>query len=106
MVIFIEEVSMSDIKKRNYYSVRTGKNTTATKPDYAIVLRLFKDCFKVFFDRYYFQEAFGYSCVDAGTVSGTLGSDIEAQMFRRLRKTNLWPVSTKCLGYTEDDLSM
>jgi hypothetical protein len=52
----------------------------------------------------YFQEAFGYNCVDAGKVSGTLGYDIEAQMLRKLRKANLWPIWDKCLDYSEDDL--
>jgi NAD(P)-dependent dehydrogenase (short-subunit alcohol dehydrogenase family) len=36
-------------------------------------------------------------------VPGKLGWDIEAQMFRKLRKPNLWPIQDKCLEYSEDD---
>lgn len=52
----------------------------------------------------YFQEAFGYYCVDDGEVSGSLGYDIEAQLFRKLRKENLWPIIDNCKDYSEDDL--
>jgi len=69
-----------------------------------MLLRLFRDSYLIFSTKEYFQEAFGYSCVDAGDVPGTLGSDIQAQMFRKLRKPDLWPIHEKCMGYSEDDL--
>lgn len=69
-----------------------------------MLLRLFKDLFVAFDERYYFQEAVGYWCVDNGDVPGTLGGDIEAQMFRRLRKPNLWPIKEKCTNYSEEDI--
>lgn len=90
--------------ERQYYSMRTGKNLYAAGIDLAVLRRLFRDLFKYFMDAYYFQEAFGYDCVDMGEVSGTLGYDIEAQMLRKLRKANLWPILDKCLSYSEDDL--
>ena len=89
---------------REYYSIRTGKNPYASKIDLSMFLRLFRDLVQTFLNREYFQEAFGYSCVDAGDVPGTLGSDIEAQMFLIFRKSNLWPIQEKCLNYNEDDL--
>lgn len=95
---------MSETRKRVYYSARTGKNVLVLKPDLSIVLRLFRDCYLSFSHREYFQEAFGYTCVDAGEIPGTLGTDIEAQMYRKLRKENLWPIYDRCLEYTEDDL--
>jgi hypothetical protein len=52
----------------------------------------------------YFQENFGYFCVDGGDVPGKLGSDIETQMFRAIRKPDLWPIQEKCKSYSEDDL--
>lgn len=52
----------------------------------------------------YFQEAFGYICVDAGYVPGTLGADIEAQMLRGLRKPDLWPIRDQCVNYSEEDV--
>jgi hypothetical protein len=89
---------------RQYYSARTGKNTDAIRFDLPMLLRLFRDIFLAFTSNDYFQEAFGYYCVDAGEVAGQLGTDIEAQMFKSLRKSNLWPIQDKCLDYTEDDL--
>ncbi len=74
------------------------------KPDLAMVLRLFRDLYRSLDEQCYFQEAFGYVCVDAGEVPGTLGADVQAQVFRRLRKQNLWPIRDKCLEYSEDDL--
>ena len=84
--------------------MRTGKNPYAIKIELPILLRLFHDLFIAFWNKQYFQEAFGYYCVDAGDVQGTLGSDIEAQLFLIFRKSNLWPIESKCLNYSEDDL--
>jgi hypothetical protein len=90
--------------KRSYYSIRTGKNPNAARFDLPVLLRLFRDLYNLFSSKEYFQEAFGYHCVDAGEVPGKLGRDIEAQMFRKLRKPNLWPIQDKCLEYSEEDL--
>lgn len=92
------------MSKRQYYSVRIGKNPLATKLDLQTVLRLFRDLYLKFLQEGYFQESFGYYCVDAGDVPGTLGHDNEAQMFLALRKQGLWPISDKCMEYAEDDL--
>jgi len=35
-----------------------------------------------FRERHYLQEAFGYECVDAGKVNGTLGPDPQAYFVR------------------------
>jgi hypothetical protein len=93
---------MSPAKK--YYSVRVGKNPLASNVGLDVLLRLFKDIYMGFSRKEYFQEAFGYDCVDAGEVPGKLGIDIEAQMLRKLRKPNLWPIYTSCEKFTEDDL--
>jgi len=89
---------------RRYYSVRTGKNPLASQLDLPMFLRLFGDLYKNFLQKEYFQEAFGYDCVDAGRVSGTLGEDIEAQILRRIRKSNLWTIHTAYVRYSEDDV--
>lgn len=81
---------MSPAKK--YYSVRVGKNPLASNVGLDVLLRLFKEVYLGFSRKEYFQEAFGYDCVDAGEVPGKLGIDIEAQMLRKLRKPNLWPI--------------
>jgi hypothetical protein len=89
---------------RQYYSVRTGRNPLAAGLDLPMLLTLFRDLYLHFEREGYFQEAFGLYCVDAGYMPGTLGPDVEAQMFRKLRKQNLWPVHDKCQEYSEDDL--
>jgi hypothetical protein len=91
------------MRAKPYYSIRTGKNPHA-KVDLPVLLRWFQDVYKLFLRDDYFQEAFGYECVDAGKIPGKLGEDIEAQMFRILRKLNLWPIQDKCSEYSEDDL--
>jgi hypothetical protein len=91
------------MRKRSYYSVRTNKNPNASL-DLPIMLRLFKDIYQNYVQKDYFQEAFGYDCVDAGEVPGILGPDIEAQMLRKLFKPNLWPINEKYTNYSEDDL--
>jgi hypothetical protein len=92
------------MRNRRYYSIRTGKNPDASRYDLPILLRLLSDFYLEFLNKDYFQEDFGYYCVDAGDVSGKLGSDIEAQMFRAIRKPDLWPIQEKYKSYSEDDL--
>ncbi|MEH1892336.1 MAG: hypothetical protein V7K92_23745 [Nostoc sp.] len=88
---------------RRYYSTRTGKNPDAVRFDLSMLCRLFRDIYLEFRTNDYFQEAFGYECVDQGEVAGKLGNDIEAQFFRILRKLNLWQIQDKCVNYSEDD---
>lgn len=92
------------MKKRVYYSVRTGKNPQALELDLSILLRLFGTLYQSFVNKGYFQEAFGYWCTDVGGVSGALGDDIEVCMLRLLRKSNLWPIEKNLVNYKEDDL--
>lgn len=92
------------MRKTPYYSVRTGKNPNARNIDLSMMKLLFVKVYEAFEDKAYFQEAFGYYCVDAGHVDGTLGSDIEAQFLLHLRKGNLWPIQEKITDYSEDDL--
>ncbi|MBI5650802.1 MAG: hypothetical protein HZC40_10235 [Chloroflexi bacterium] len=89
---------------RQYYSARTGKNPLATRLDLPMLRRLFRELYLKFSRKEYFQESFGYNCVDAGDVPGLLGGDVESELFRILRKSDLWPIPNKCLEYTEDDL--
>ena len=92
------------MSNRKYHSSRTGKNPDASRYDLPILLKLFSDFYLESLKKDYFQENFGYYCEDAGEVSGKLGSDIEAQMFRAIKKPDLWPIQEKFKGYSEDDL--
>ena len=89
---------------RQYYSIRTGKNIGAIKLDLSMLKKLFIASYSSFKDKGYFQEAFGYTCVDAGKVDGSVGNDIEVYFIRKLRKTNLWPIEERLSAYSEDDL--
>ena len=90
--------------EREYYSIRTGKNLTGKRLNLPFLKRLFITVYNDFEGRGYLQEAFGYSCVDSGDVPGKLGSDIEAYMLRKLRKTGLWPITANCEDCKEEDL--
>jgi len=89
---------------RRYYSTRTGKNPHAVNYDLTTLIKLFKDFYLGFLEVGYFQEHFGYYCVDEGDVAGKLGSNIDAQIFSRLKKDNLWPINEKCERYSEEDI--
>jgi hypothetical protein len=90
--------------ERRYYSARTGKNPSAVQLDLPTARRLFYIVYTEFRNKSYFQEALGYSCVDAGAVDGRLGQAIESAMFKRLRKSDLWPIDEMYTNYSEADL--
>ena len=91
-------------EKREYFSVRTGKNQEDIHFDLPLLKRGFINIYKSYKTRFYFQEAYGYDCTDKGFVSGLMGEDIEIFFLTRLRKSNLWPIETNIDAYTEDDL--
>lgn len=92
------------MREKGYYSVRTGKHAGGAKLDLAAFKKLLVSIHRQFQTRDYFQEAFGYNCVDAGEVPGSLGEDVEGAIFIAIRKDNLWPIWTRIDDYTEDDL--
>lgn len=61
------------MNNRRYYSIRTGKNPNAKNYDLTILKLLFRDLYLELSQKEYFQEAYGYCCVYAGEVAGTLG---------------------------------
>ncbi len=64
---------------------------------------LFHGAYKQLVNGSYFDEAFGYWCVDAERVPGTVGSDAESYALLRFRRSCLWPVEAWLDSYTEDD---
>jgi hypothetical protein len=90
--------------KRRYYSVRTGKNPKSAEVDLKTLGELFLDAYRRWDETGYFQEHFGYDCVDAGRVPGKLGDDLSAALRFHLRKTDLWPIHSHIDDYSEDDL--
>lgn len=92
------------MSRRRYYSVRTGGHPQGPTIDLDLLKRLFLGVYEEFGRQGYFQEAFGYGCVDAGSVAGQLGSDVEVAILQAIRKTNLYPVEVHVANYSEDDL--
>ena len=90
--------------KRNYYSVRTGKHPLGGKFDINALQKLILAVYQKFEHDDYFQETFGFECVDAGYIEGTVGQNVEAYFFHQLRKDALWPIGTYIHGYSEDDV--
>jgi hypothetical protein len=90
--------------KREYFSVRTGQHPSGNKLSLEITNRLIRDSYLDYRREGFFDEYFGFNCVDQEYVSGKLGVDVEAKVFRALKKDNLYPFETKFLEYSEDDL--
>lgn len=92
--------------KRKYYSIRNKKQSEQYGLN--VLKRLFLNLYIDFEDKGYFQEYFGYWCVDADThdnwIPGSLGGSIDNHVFNALLKDDLWPIKEKIKNYEEDDL--
>jgi len=92
------------MRERGYYSVRTGKHPWGAKLDLVALKKMIATVYRRFTDQDYFQEAFGYKCIDAGYIPGALGEEIDDAILIALRKEKLWPILAKIDNYTEDDV--
>lgn len=97
---------LEDMREKGYYSTRTGKNPAGSKLDLPNLKRkkLYLTVYRSFDTRGHFQEAFGYDCVDAGEVAGSLGEDVAGAILLAVRKDDLWPMLGRLGEYAEDDL--
>lgn len=93
-----------DLPRRQYFSVRTGKTAAKNRFDLGDFKRFFLSAYERLEEAGYFQEWFGYECVDQGFVPGKAGSDLDLFVFRKTHKKNLWPIRTCIQNYSEDDL--
>ena len=87
---------------RQFYSLRKGTNPNLNGLPLSEILGLFIRLYNQMNQDGYFHEAFGYICVDAGEVFGTV-RDPELEMLLTIRKTGLWPIYVKGPFYSEDD---
>lgn len=87
---------------RQYYSLRKGTNPNLKGLPLRDLLGLFVRLFAQLRQDGYFDEAFGFVCVDAGEVDGNV-RDPELEMLLTIRKTGLWPIHEKAPFYAEDD---
>lgn len=76
---------------RPYFSERQGRGPKAEPMPFYAVRRLAISALDSLRERGYFQEAFGYECVDEGAVNGTLGSDPAAFFLRTIMRDGIWP---------------
>ncbi len=87
---------------RQYYSLRKGTNPNLKGLPLNETLGLFVRLFSQFRLDGYFDEAFGFTCVDEGDVAGNV-RDPELEMLLAIRKNGLWPIHEKAPFYAEDD---
>jgi len=87
---------------RQFYSLRKGTNPNLKGLPLKETLGLFIRLYDQMYQDGYFHEAFGFYCVDAGDVTGTV-RDPELEMLLTIRKTGLWPIQEKAPFYSEDD---
>jgi hypothetical protein len=92
------------MRENGYYSSRTGKHPGGPRLDLAVLKKLVLSIYGSFQNRDYFQEAFGYDCIDSGDVPGTLGRDVAGAILIAIRKDNLWPWPERASECSEDDL--
>jgi hypothetical protein len=85
-----------------YYSQRKGTNPNQLGLSLPDVVGLFLRVYKLLRDEGYFDEAFGYYCVDAGELPGKV-KDVQLEILLNVRKKNLWPIEEMNSHYSEDD---
>ncbi len=88
---------------RAYYSQRTGSNPNLNGLPLSDVVELFVRVYDQLRSEGYFDEAFGFSCVDAGEIPGRV-HDIDLEILLAVRKKDLWPIAEHSQKYSEDDL--
>lgn len=92
-----------DAMTHKYYSHRKGTNPNLKGLPLADVLDLFGRVYMQLRSDGYFDEAFGFCCVDAGNIQGAI-KDPELEMFLAIRTKGLWPIDEKARLYSEDTL--
>jgi hypothetical protein len=76
---------------RRYFAERRGRGPKLNPLPFERVRQMVVGVLDRFRDEGYFQEAFGYDCVDAGEVTGTLGSFPDAYFLRTIHREDIWP---------------
>ena len=73
---------------KKYWSQRKGINT---KFDFSALKMAVNSIYLDFNDKGYFQEYYGYHCVDSGYSYGKAGINISNFIFRKIRRKLEWP---------------
>src|ERR1700730_7682781 len=91
------------ISDRPTFSQRRGRGPRSVSLSFAEFRDYAGTLVNDLFRQDYFQEAFGYDCVDAGVVPGTLGSDPDIFFIRRLGRP-VMPLEHTILTMQPDDV--
>lgn len=92
------------MNEHTYYSLRKGTNKNKDGFELNEFLNLFYRFYNDLKDKGFFDQAFGFECVDEGFIKGTIG-DIELEIILTIRKHNLYPFyEHTIMSYTEEDL--
>jgi hypothetical protein len=86
-----------------YYSQRAGTNPNSAGLELKDIVDLFARTFNQFETDGYFDEAFGFWCVDEDHIEGSV-RDIGLEILLTIRKKGIWPISNFGQFYSEDDL--
>jgi hypothetical protein len=81
------------MKNRPYFSRRSGAQPS--RLSFAQVGRLVASIFQSLEIEGYFQEVFGYYCVDGGAVRGSAGPNVEAFVYRKTLLEGVVPIREK-----------
>ncbi|PZV08090.1 MAG: hypothetical protein DCF32_05710 [Leptolyngbya sp.] len=88
---------------RKYFSQRIGKNPNPEGLPLTDVIELFQRIYGQLDVDGYFDEAFGFYCVDADHIPGYV-RDVELEILLTIRKKQIWPIRDYAADYSEDDL--
>ena len=88
------------ITKKKYYSERKGM-LQDTPIDFEMLKKIFLMSYEELEKEIYFQEAIGYTCVDAGRIEGKWGNDFEAFIYTKIKMRNIWSIQDNIASYDE-----
>lgn len=89
---------------RRYWSERQGRGPRSEPLSLEQLRRLVFSALDELQEKYYFQEAFGYDCVDDHEVFGIVGREPNAWFLRTLHRDGIWPYQEKAEHYDADTL--
>ena len=91
------------MNKHVFYSLRNGTNTNSKGFTFQDFLGLFLRLYNELLAEGYFDEAFGFECIDLGFCKGNI-RDIEFEILMSIRKHNLYPINEHIYSYSQCDL--
>lgn len=88
---------------RRYFAERQGRGPKAEPLTASALAKLVTSVWDALFEDHYFDEAFGYDCVDQyDREMGRVGRDREAYFLRKLHRENVWPYEQWSMFWDQD----